>query len=61
VEVAVSRNRSRGKYEPEDYVRLRHAQSINLEFGNTPIYRINTDQPLEETVIEVKKAIWNML
>lgn len=61
LEVTVLRNATRGKKEPEDYVRRRHAQSSNLEFGKTPIYKINTDQPLDQTVLEVKKAIWNAL
>jgi thymidylate kinase len=61
VEVAVLRNEARGKKEPEDYVRLRHARSSNLEFGKTPIYKINTDQPLDKIVLEVKKVIWNTL
>jgi thymidylate kinase len=61
VEVAVRRNQMRGKLEPEDYVRRRHAQSANLDFGETPVYRVNTDQPLERTVLEIKKAIWKAL
>lgn len=61
VEVAVVRNATRGKYEPEDYVRLRHVQSANLNFGDTPVYEINTDQPLDDVVLDVKKAVWNTL
>jgi thymidylate kinase len=61
VEVALRRNKIRGKEEPEDYVRLRHLRSSGLDFGNTPICEINTDQPLAKTVLEVKKAIWDAL
>ncbi|HKZ80703.1 MAG TPA: hypothetical protein VJ124_20680 [Pyrinomonadaceae bacterium] len=61
LEVTVSRNATRGKKEPEDYVRRRHARSSSLEFGNTPVYKINTDQPFDQTVLEVKKAIWSAL
>jgi thymidylate kinase len=61
IEVALLRNKSRGKEEPEDYVRLRHAQSSNLDFGPVQLYRINTDRPLAETVLEVKNTIWNAL
>ena len=61
LEVAVLRNETRGKKEPEDYVRLRHAQSSNLDFGQAPVYRINNDKPFAETVLEVKKALWNSL
>src|SRR6266496_682023 len=54
LEVTLVRNASRGKREPEDYVRLRHSRSSNLEFENTPVYKVNTNQPLEKTVLEVK-------
>lgn len=61
VQIALMRNKTRGKEEPEEYVRLRHLQSSGLDFGATPVCRINTDQPLERTVLEVKKAIWDAL
>lgn len=61
LEVTISRNATRGKVEPEDYVRRRHARSVHVDFGQTPVYRINTDQPFERTVREVKQAIWNAL
>jgi len=59
LEVALLRNATRGKKEPEDYVRRRHARSSNLEFEKAPVYKINTNQPLDKTVLEVKKAVWN--
>ena len=61
LEVTMKRNAERSKVEPEDYVRRRHARSCALDFGNTPVYRINTDQPFDETVREVRQAIWNAL
>ena len=61
VEVAILRNKNRGKEEPEDFVRLRHAQSSNLEFEKAHVYRINTDQDLGKTILDVKKAIWKAL
>jgi thymidylate kinase len=61
LEVAVLRNETRGKREPEDYVRLRHSLIANLDFGRTPVHRINTDRPVAETVLEVKRALWNLL
>lgn len=61
VEVAIQRNKLRSKTEPEDYLRLRHAQSSNLEFDNTPVYDINTNKPLDKTVLQIKKVIWSML
>ncbi len=61
LEVALMRNKSRGKEEPEDYVRFRHSLASNLEYGNAPVYKINTDQPLDTTVLEVKRNIWRNL
>ena len=61
LEVALMRNKNRGKEEPEDYVRFRHSLVSNLEYGNAPVYKINTDQPLDATVLEVKKNIWRNL
>jgi len=61
LEVALLRNATRGKKEPEDYVRRRHARSSNLEFEKAPVRKINTNQAIDETVLEVKKAIWNAL
>lgn len=61
LEVAVLRNATRDKKEPESYVRRRYARSANLEFGETPVCKINTDQPLDRTILEVKNAIWKVL
>lgn len=61
LEVALLRNKNRGKEEPEDYVRFRHSLASNLKYGNAPIYTINTDQSLDATVLEVKKNIWRNL
>ncbi|HET9589462.1 MAG TPA: hypothetical protein VFO91_11810 [Anaerolineales bacterium] len=61
LEVALSRNATRGKKEPEDYVRRRHARSSNLEFEKSPVHKVNTDQPFDRTFLEVKKAIWEAL
>jgi thymidylate kinase len=61
IEVTISRNAARSKNEPESYVRRRHARSSNLEFGKAQVYKINTDQPLDQTVLEVRKAIWSVL
>jgi thymidylate kinase len=61
LEVTLSRNASRSKTEPEQYVRLRHGRASNLEFEGTRVVEINTDQPFEQTVLEVKQAIWSIL
>lgn len=61
LEVTLSRNEARDKTEPEEYVRSRHARSSNLTFEKSQVHQINTDQPFPQTVLEVKKAIWNAL
>jgi thymidylate kinase len=61
LEVALSRNASRGKKEPEDYVRRRHSRGSSLEFQRTVVHNIDTNQPLDKTILEAKKAIWKAL
>lgn len=61
LEVALARNKTRGKEEPEDFVRLRHAQSSRMDFGRIPVYRVNTDRTFSETLLETKRAVWNAL
>lgn len=61
LEVTVSRNATRDKTEPEDYVRRRHAQASKLDFGRAPVLRIDTDQPFDETLRQVEGAIWASL
>ncbi len=60
LEVTLLRNATRGKKEPEDYVRQRHARSTQLEFENTSVYEINTQKPIDQTILEVKEAVWNI-
>lgn len=61
LEVAVLRNATRGKREPEDHVRRRHSMIANIDFGRTPVRRIDTDRPVAETLLEVKRALWSVL
>jgi thymidylate kinase len=61
LDVTLARNAARGKKEPEDYVRRRHARTSNLDFGTAPVYKVDTNQPIEQTVLEIKKAIWKAL
>jgi thymidylate kinase len=61
LEVAIARNRARGKEEPEDFVRRRHAESALVRFENSPVFSVCTDQPLDQTVSAIKKAIWQVL
>jgi thymidylate kinase len=61
LEVALERNRERGKSEPESYVLSRHARSSSLEFERTTVHRLATDRPLDEVVHELRRAIWQAL
>ena len=61
LEVTLARNAAREKKEPEDYVRLRHALSSNIQFDGAVVHQIDTDRPLEAVLRDVKEAIANAL
>jgi len=64
VETAKRRNRERIKPGKEDdaYVESRHRQSRDWHRSGTKyVYDINTEKPLEETILSAKKAIWQSL
>jgi thymidylate kinase len=61
LDVTLERNRSRGKSEPEEYVRSRHARSSNLQFDRVRIERVDTNRPKEDSAREVKRVIWEAL
>jgi len=63
LEVALSRNEQRRKKgnESDEYVRRRHEESNKASFPASFVYDISTEKPLEESVREVRKAMWNML
>ena len=61
LEVALERNRERGKSEPESYVLSRHARSSSLEFERTTVHRLATDRPLDEVTSELRRVIWSTL
>jgi thymidylate kinase len=61
LDVTLARNAARGKKEPEDYVRRRHARTSNLDFGRVPVHKVDTNQSIDQTVLEIKKAIWQVL
>jgi thymidylate kinase len=61
MEVALVRNRQRGKEEPEEYVRRRHARASAASFGTAPVHVIHTNGTLDSTILEVKRAIWAAL
>jgi thymidylate kinase len=57
VDVTLSRNAARGKVEPEEYVRRRHAMSSKLEFDGAPVLAVDTDRPFDLVLAEVKDAV----
>lgn len=61
LDVTLERNRVRGKSEPEDYVRSRHARSSNLQFDRVRVERVDTNRPKEESAREIKRVIWEAL
>lgn len=64
VETAVKRNRDRKKAgkESDTYVVSRHRQFRHWNKpGTNHIYRLDTSQPLQQTVLEARNAIWEML
>jgi thymidylate kinase len=61
LDVALERNRVRGKVEPESYVLSRHTRSSNLEFGRAPVRRVDTDRPIDEVSSEIRRTIWAAL
>lgn len=61
LDVTLERNRARSKTEPEDYVKLRHERSAALRFERTPVFRIDTGRPFDESIGEIKGIIWRVL
>jgi hypothetical protein len=61
LDVTLARNAARAKIEEESFVRIRHSQTSSLEFDDVPVHKINTDQPMEATVREVREVIWDAL
>jgi thymidylate kinase len=62
VETAKQRNRARAGSEAEDYLELRHRESREWrKHGTKYLHDIDTEQSLDETILSVKKAIWESL
>ncbi|MGH2679403.1 MAG: hypothetical protein ACRDG8_02805 [Actinomycetota bacterium] len=59
LEVTLQRNAARGKQEPEDYVRFRHALSSTLRFEGVPVHRLDTDRDLGVVMRDVEGVIRN--
>lgn len=59
---AKKRNRARNGQDGEAYLEARHHQSQTWHLpGTRYVYDIDTEQPLPETLLGVKKAIWESL
>ena len=61
LDVTLARNRARDKFEPEPYVRLRHAKNEQIVFPGVAVNEIDTDRPLAAVIGEVKRRIWEGL
>ncbi|MBI1879484.1 MAG: hypothetical protein HYR94_14905 [Chloroflexi bacterium] len=62
LETAKKRNRERNGQDGEAYLEARHRQSQDWHMpGTRSVYEIDTEQTLEETICNVKEAIWESL
>ena len=62
LETAKKRNRERNGQDGEAYLEARHRQSQDWHLpGTRNVYEIDTEQSLEETIRNVKEAIWESL
>jgi thymidylate kinase len=62
LETAKKRNRERSEREGDAYLEARHRQSQDWHMpGTRSVYDIDTEQTIEETICNVKKAIWKSL
>lgn len=61
LDVTLKRNALRDKTEPEEFVKLRHARSVDLRFADTQVRRLDTDRPMDETAREIRQIIWDAL
>jgi thymidylate kinase len=65
VEIAKQRNRDRRDdvgMDDEDYLEARHRQVSNWNKNGTKYYNdINTEMSLDDTILSVKRAIWEVL
>jgi thymidylate kinase len=62
IETAKARDRNRGEQDGDTYLENRHRLASDWYLpGIKSITEINTDQSLDETMLNVKKAIWDAL
>jgi thymidylate kinase len=63
VDIAVRRNRERIKEgkETEEYVRRRYDEAQKMVFEKAHVYKLNTNQSIEATILSIKKIIWSYL
>jgi thymidylate kinase len=61
LDVTLERNRTRGKTEPEEFVRVRHALSSSMEFDHSRVHRFDTNQSEAETFALIRRTIWEAL
>ena len=62
VETAKKRNRSRNEQDKDAYLEARHRQCLDRHMPGTKyVIEIDSEQTLEETVRDVKRALWESL
>lgn len=61
--IAVERNVSRreDEFDSEDYLKRRHRSTIKQKYTTSRVYVMNTERDIAETLLRVKRAIWECL
>ncbi|ODS38829.1 MAG: hypothetical protein A7316_07035 [Candidatus Altiarchaeales archaeon WOR_SM1_86-2] len=61
--IAVERNVSRreDEFDSEDYLKRRHRSTIKQKYTTSRVYVMNTETDIAETLLRVKRAIWECL
>jgi thymidylate kinase len=58
---AIERNAARDKKESDAYVRQRHARWILPQFPASRVLDLDSERPLNETLMCAKQAVWECL
>ncbi len=58
VEVALERNRQRAGSEPAGYLLHRHSSAVPPTFANARVVSLSTNQSKEETILKLRRLLW---
>lgn len=63
IDIAVERNEKRIKEgkESREFIKIRHKLNQNLTYSANHIYTIDTNQPYQDEIREIKSKIWRIL